>query len=117
MSTEKEILERLNTILTEVTNSIYNAKIDMDNINNSINILENNYFVEDSMQIYCKIQNTLNSKNLEDFINLLINYKYTIEHKINNICEHEWIEDDIDINLELSQRIVYCKWCQVSKKK
>lgn len=35
--------------------------------------------------------------------------------KIKELCQHEYIEDDIDINPELSQRITYCRICEHSK--
>ena len=33
---------------------------------------------------------------------------------IKNMCKHEFIEDDIDINLDTSKKIVYCKICELS---
>ena len=30
-------------------------------------------------------------------------------------CQHEWINDMIDINPDKSQRIIYCQKCQLSK--
>lgn len=30
------------------------------------------------------------------------------------ICEHEWIHDSIDINIEYSQDIIYCRKCKIS---
>ena len=116
MSTEKEILENLNNIMSGLVNNIYKAKMNMAYVSRSVNLLDNNYFVEDNEQIYSKIQNIIDGYELEDLSCLLFHCKCIIENKINNICEHEWINDYIDINPELSQRITYCKKCEVSKK-
>ena len=116
MTTEKEILENLNNIMSTLINNIYKAKMNMAYVSRSVSILDNNYFVEDNEKIYSKIQNMFDSDELGDLTYLLSHYKYIVENKINNICEHEWIDDDIDINPELSQRITYCKHCEVSKK-
>lgn len=35
--------------------------------------------------------------------------------KINELCQHEYIEDEIDIDPEISQRITYCHICEHSK--
>jgi hypothetical protein len=116
MSTEKEILENLNNIMSTLINNIYKAKMNMAYVTRSVSLLDNNYFVEDNEKIYSKIQNMFDSNELGDLTSLLSHYKYIVENKINNICEHEWIDDDIDIHPELSQRITYCKYCDVSKK-
>ena len=116
MSTEKEILENLNNIVSVLINNIYKAKMNMAYVSRSVSLLDNNYFVEDKEEIHSKIQNMFDSDELEDLTRILSDYKYIVENKINNICEHEWIDDDIDINPELSQRITYCKHCEVSKK-
>jgi hypothetical protein len=46
----------------------------------------------------------------------LTDYKNIVEHKLNNICKHEWIYDHIDIGPESSQSITYCRLCEISKK-
>ncbi len=30
-------------------------------------------------------------------------------------CEHEWVEDSIDVDPEHSQQIVYCTYCETTK--
>lgn len=42
--------------------------------------------------------------------------KIIIKDMINNICEHLWFEDYIDITPELSQKICYCVKCEVTKR-
>jgi hypothetical protein len=116
MSTEKEILENLNNTVSGLIHNIYNAKLNMNYISKSVSILDNNYFVEDKHKIYFKIQNILDSDELERLNSLLLSYKYIVENNINNICEHEWIDDDVDITPDVSKRFTYCNICQVSKK-
>jgi hypothetical protein len=116
MSTEKEILELMNNIVSVLINDIYKAEMNMAYVTRSVSLLDNNYFVEDNKELYSKIQNIFDGYELADLKCVLSHCKYIVENKINNICEHEWIDDDIDITPELSQRITYCKNCEVSKK-
>jgi cytidyltransferase-like protein len=112
----KEILENINNTVSGLIHNIYNAKLNMNYISKSVSILDNNYFVEDKYKIYFKIQNILDSDELERLNSLLLSYKYIVENNINNICEHEWIDDDVDMNIDVSKRITYCNICQISKK-
>ena len=38
----------------------------------------------------------------------------TIEYHIDCKCDHLWIEDDIDIGLDGTQRIKYCQRCELN---
>ena len=116
MTTEEEILKNLNNIISNLLNNICEAKMNMAYISRLVDLLDNNYFIEDNEKIYLKIQNMFEGVELVELTNLLINYKYIVKNKINNICEHEWINDEIDINPERSQKITYCTYCELSKK-
>ena len=39
-------------------------------------------------------------------------YIQRIETEINNLCEHNYIEDDIDVSPDTSQKIRYCSICE-----
>ena len=34
---------------------------------------------------------------------------------INECCKHEWINDYIDIDVEKTEKITYCKFCESSR--
>lgn len=75
---------------------------------------------------YCEIQiergDCINSEYLIDSIheyeNKIHEHELIIEH-LNQIiyenCEHEFLEDVIDINPDKSQHITYCKKCEYTK--
>ena len=54
------------------------------------------------------IQYNKYKKEIND-INFLID---DITNKIYKLCKHDFVQDEIDINPEKSQRIEYCKICE-----
>lgn len=48
----------------------------------------------------------------EDRINPIIN---DISCYIKTNCKHEWVNDDIDINLDKMVNIYYCNYCGITK--
>ena len=38
-----------------------------------------------------------------------------INEYISDNCEHEWVDDYIDIDVEKSQQITYCYKCETNK--
>ena len=88
-----------------------NNKIN-NNTNNNIN---KNYGLEDNELIYSGIKKVFESDVLDDLVCMLSNYKYIIENKIDDLCEHEWVNDLIDIDLDTSKHICYCSKCEITK--
>ena len=103
----------------------YNNILDnLDNIDNTYNeiyeILQNNSYNNTNQEnqenekkiqlinLYLRIQENLIKK--ENILNLL----KEINNKIMNICEHEFENDYVDISLDKSQKIKYCKKCEYS---
>ncbi len=72
--------------------------------------------------IYLELYNFLNNTKLiicNDTLNNNIIKKMNeltklLEEKIKNICQHEYEYDDIDISLDNSQKICYCKKCMLT---
>jgi len=87
-------------------------------IKNSINTIDNNFFEVKCntplLSEYLKIFENDEACN-EIIINLEILIK-NVEHHIKNNCEHEWIDDLIDIDPDRSQHICYCIKCEITKK-
>jgi hypothetical protein len=57
-----------------------------------------------------------NYDTYQESLNDLETLKDEIINIVNNICQHEWVDDYIDISPELSQRICYCVNCETTKK-
>jgi arginine decarboxylase-like protein len=59
------------------------------------------------------LEHEITSKNkCKKQINDVEYYIQRIEKEINNLCEHNYIEDDIDITPDISQKIKYCSICE-----
>lgn len=80
---------------------------------------------EDSKEnnnVYLELYNFLNNTKLKicnDSLNNNIIQKMNeltkvLEEKIKIICNHEYEYDDIDISLDTSQKICYCKKCMLT---
>jgi hypothetical protein len=116
MSTEKEILLSIDKLIDDLLNNIYSSKSNITYVKRAINVLDNNYFIEDKDDVYSQLVNIFDSVTVSDLTRIMTDYKNIVEHKLNNICNHEWIDDHIDIGPDNSQTITYCRLCEVSKK-
>jgi hypothetical protein len=116
MSNEKDILLNMYKTSYKFLIQLYETKICIDNIKHDVNNLDNNYFEEDNDKLYTTLMTIFDEISIEELIQMLSTYKNIVEDKLNNICAHEWIYDDIDIGPESSQRICYCKLCEITKK-
>jgi hypothetical protein len=76
---------------------------------------------------YCEIQLEINDGINDEYINdeineynkKIIELELTIEHLTRFIydkCEHNFVEDVIDITPDKSQNIIYCTICEYTKK-
>lgn len=87
-------------------------------IKNSINSFNNNFF-----EVKCNeplLNQYLNMfEDTETYNELIINLETLIkhvQHHIQNKCQHEWIDDLIDIDPDRSQNICYCINCEITQK-
>ena len=55
-------------------------------------------------------------KGIYIIIYYIMDYNNIIKDKLINCCNHEWIEDDVDIGFDKSKSICYCRLCETSKK-
>jgi hypothetical protein len=116
MVEEKNILIHINETIYNFLLTLNETKSSISEIKNDINDLNNNYFLEDKYNIYGKLLNLFDEEVLFDLMNELQNFQNQISLKIDNCCNHDWVEDLIDINHDKSQIVSYCKKCEVSKK-
>lgn len=110
MSNEKNILLDIYKSSYEFLLKLCEFKIQIKRIKQNIDNLDNNYFEKND--IFQKLVIFHNNNSIQDFLD----YKNIVEDKLNNMCDHEWINDYIDTGPESSQQICYCKLCELTKK-
>jgi len=113
---EKIILKNMNNTVNIFLTTLSQTKCNIYDIKNDANNLNNNYFLEDKDNIFNKLVNLFDEEALNDLIKDLHKFNTLIIEKIYNCCNHEWIEDLIDLNPDQSQTITYCRLCEISKK-
>ena len=107
---DAELLESIHEIMSTLLIEINNAKKKIqNNLDNTV--------LEDNKQIISKIKKTFDSDLLNDLICQISENKYIIEDLINElyVCDHEWVDDLIDIDPDTSKHICYCIKCEVTK--
>ena len=85
------------------------------NIETDISKIDNNYFIEHP-DVISKFHSLFCSNSLYKLKEQIQNFEDIVNANIINACEHELIDDYIDINCEKSMNITYCKKCETSKK-
>jgi hypothetical protein len=122
MLTEQSILNDIHENISAALLKVCEIKKDIEtknalnNIKNNVKNLDNNYFFQDKDDIYDKFLDFFGKDGmLFKIIKILNNYKDNIEDKLTNICQHDWIHDEIDICPERTQIITYCKKCEITK--
>ena len=71
---------------------------------------------QEHSELIIRLNAIFNQKELSDLSFLLQDFKAYTDFKIDTLCEHEWIEDEIDVSLDKSQKITYCKLCEITKR-
>jgi len=80
--------------------------IEQQNTNKSLSIIDST--LSDDYHELCKINNN-QLKNLRKYLNIVNNIIY-------NRCNHIWIEDYIDVDLDTSYKLIYCNNCKLQDK-
>jgi hypothetical protein len=122
----KDILNNINFFYKNKNENIEEGNYEKKDIFVNINKLNNTYFREDEntsiIKKYMEIVN-INTNNYDNYNdndnnNLsdeITEFKYFIQNKLDNICEHEWVFDSIDITPDMSKNICYCDICKITK--
>jgi|688.fasta_scaffold915792_2 hypothetical protein len=118
MSNELNILNDIYSNICNNIQHIKSSKNDILRIKDSIKNLNNTYFeTQCTSTLLTKYINMFDSvETCDDIINNLDTLKLFIKNKANDVCNHEWINDTIDINPDMSLNICYCVKCEVTKK-
>lgn len=115
MLTEKEILYKIKCLVSDFMIMIYQSKLDLNEITTNINSLDNTYFYEHP-EILKRLNSIFNQKDLQELSFLLQDFKGYVDFKLDTLCQHEWIDDQIDITPDRSQKIIYCKLCEITRR-
>ena len=118
MNNEHDILVCIYADIFSNIEHIKTSTLRIQQINTAIQNLNNNYFDNECDNLLLKeYLNMFNDDNFNnEMIDKLKNLKNYIKNKINNKCEHEWVNDTIDIDPDRSEEICYCVKCEVTKK-
>jgi hypothetical protein len=116
MQTEKDILLNIHTTVYDFTKMLIETKIKLLDITKDINRLDNNFFLEEKDEVHTKLMLIFDTKTMQELTHVLMDYNNIIKDKLINSCNHEWIDDDIDIGLDKTKSICYCRLCETSKK-
>jgi len=112
---EQIIMHKIKTISNLYLTTIKFILEETSEIINDISNIDNNYFIEHP-EFIADFKLFLSTDSLKRKKNGLEYFNNTIDNNIINDCEHEWIDDSIDIDCENSMNITYCKKCETSKK-
>lgn len=107
------ILDIYGDIINKIEH-IKSSRLRLENIKNNIKSLNNNYF-----ETKCNDVIFYQYLQLFDDVNILENLeilKKSFEEKLCTICDHEWVNDLIDIDPDRSKEICYCLKCEITKK-
>lgn len=86
--------------------SLYNK----NHITNNIQQLHDSEFTDFLDKCNNNINNLFSSKNekIPEIIQDISNY-------LKKYCNHEWVNDDIDLHLDKTVHIYYCNYCGITK--
>jgi len=114
-------IDILTDIYADVLNYIEHIQTSrkrMMNIKNRIKVFDNSYFEiicnDELLNRYLNVFD--NVKECNELICELHRLKGSIKDKIKDKCEHDWVNDTIDINPDSSKNICYCVKCEITKK-
>lgn len=118
MDDEIDILTDIYADLINYIEHIKTSRKRIMDIKNRIHVFDNNYFEiicnDDTLKRYLNVFDNVAECN--ELICDLHRLKDNIKYKIKDKCEHNWVNDTIDINPDSSKNICYCEKCEITKK-
>jgi thiaminase len=117
MSDETTLLEKMRNITLSFINALHQLNTDVKQVKHEVLEKDIVRYLDEPYSTFVSMYKSDSIEELmEDFNEFLekINNKMIKIEKINS-CDHEWMNDYIDITPELSQRICYCSKCELTK--
>jgi hypothetical protein len=91
-------------------NEIISIYEELQKIIDNIENLDENYNNFEDIEMYKNLANDYKSK-----LRIVTSISNSVNDIINNLCNHDYIYDTIDIDLDTSKTICYCSVCGISK--
>lgn len=116
MSTPILLLNKMHHITIQFINSLTLLNENVYKIKEEILAQENN--LDTSSEPYIAFDTIYSNEAIEELVENLYRFMEKIEIGINIVedsCEHDWINDYIDISPDTSQPICYCSKCELTK--
>ena len=115
---EYKMLTTINELTNKLLDSIDTVNIILSTMHNNVTNLDNDLITNN----YNKSIYVYNTSKIVDVKSAFINFKNSIETIIEDIednvkdnCVHKWVHDNIDITPDMSQPIIYCEYCEITK--
>lgn len=109
---EKDILINMEQISFDIVLYLDNLQKEYEKLKDELNNIDNDFFIKNKklVESFSHYNDYLQhpKNNLKEFISELRSIEDTC-------CYHEFIEDYIDTDVEKSCKIIYCKFCHISK--
>jgi hypothetical protein len=115
MSLERDILNKMKISTKLFLNSLNHIKEIKAEIRQDIKKIDTNYFTE-KPHFFEQYDAIFDEASINALISIINPFIDNITEEQQSMCIfHEYIKDSIDVGLENSQTIFYCKNCYVSK--
>lgn len=114
LNPEFEIVYKMKDIVDKYKYFVDSLKIKHHDVQNKVNNMDNNFFIECPyiLEEFNKKMEAIRKSACE-----IQTLSEEMNNELENMCKsHEYIKDTIDIDVEKSAEIVYCKHCHISKK-
>jgi hypothetical protein len=110
------ILTKMRRIIEDEKAFLQNVKNEKDNLFEEIKLLKNSHaekwlFENILCQFFVDFVKINDNYTINNRLSKLSALENKLDRKIKAECKHEYIEDDVDIDLDRSVRITYCKKC------
>ena len=112
-SDEQKIIKKITSLNKLYLNIVGFIIEETNEIHHEILHMDNNYFIE-KPKLLDEFKRLFSDNTLHKLQNELNEFGDIVD--VSKMCNHEWIDDSIDIDCEKSMCITYCKKCETSKK-
>lgn len=114
LNTEVEIATKMRDIVDKYRYFVESMNIKKSDIDKMIKNIDNNFFIESP---YILEEFNKKIEEINKSLSQMKTLSNEISDEIDNMCKcHEYIKDTIDIDVERSAEVTYCKHCNISKK-